>query len=73
VRQAAAALGSDLTGRRALPLQAESRRSAAPEEQATAIRPSSRAARHWAVEAGPAPALALEAEEAEAALLAAAQ
>jgi len=69
VRQAAAALGSDLTGRRALPLQAESRRSAAPEERATAIRPSSRAARHWAVEAGP----ALEAEEAQAALLAAAR
>jgi hypothetical protein len=59
VRQAALALDSDLTGRKALPLQAESQRSAAPEEQATAIRRGSRAAQQLAE----GPELEAEAEE----------
>jgi hypothetical protein len=59
VRPAARAPDSALTGRKALPLRAESRRRAAPEEEAAAVR------RSWRAAAQPLEAEA-EAEEPEA-------
>jgi hypothetical protein len=73
VRQAERAADSDQTGRRALPLPAESQRSAEPEEPATAVPLGLPGAPQLAAEPEPEPEVEAEPEEAALALPPAAQ